>query len=349
MRIAIAHPDSQLRQQLARHLGDMDLAWESGDMATTLERLAADPPQVLLMGIRLDNRAGIRKHLQAMVQRHALPVLMLVSSMETEADIIFEALGAGAADAVALNLENGGVNPNDLQQLGAKLRNLGLLHTGLKFRPRQATPAVASGLPPLIAMGASTGGPSVLADILTGLPAELPASLVIVQHVDAEFSQGLAEWLDSQTPLAVRLARSGDRPLPGHVHLASSHEHLVINPAGGFQYTPHPADYVYRPSVNVFFDSVARNWRGPVAAVLLTGMGRDGAEGMALLHRKGILTLAQDAASCAVYGMPRAAIESGVVQAVDDPQGLRARLLEFVSLHDDGAARQSAAGGGWQT
>src|SRR5439155_13483432 len=143
-----------------------------------------------------------------------------------------------------------------------------------------------------------------LATVLGRLPETFRASLVIVQHVDAQFMSGLAEWLDYQTPLRVRLAREGDRPQPGTVLLAGSENHLAFASPARLIYTPHPTDCSYRPSVDVFFNSVKKFWRGDVIGVLLTGMGRDGADGLLALRRRGHHTIAQDKATSAVYGMP---------------------------------------------
>jgi len=137
----------------------------------------------------------------------------------------------------------------------------------------------------------------------------LPASVVIVQHVDTQFAQGLANWLDYHTALQVRLAQDGDHPQPGLALLAGRNLHLVFTNPTRLAYTNHPADCSYRPSVDVFFHSVKRFWLGDVIGVLLTGMGRDGAEGLRGLRRDGHHTIAQDQGSSAVFGMPKAAAE----------------------------------------
>jgi two-component system response regulator WspF len=117
----------------------------------------------------------------------------------------------------------------------------------------------------------------------------------------------MAEWLGQTSALPVRLARPGDRPTAGTVLLAGACDHLVLKRAGCLEYTPDPREADYRPSIDVFFHSVSRFWRGDVVGVLLTGMGRDGALGLKALRNQGHFTIAQDQASCAVYGMPKAA------------------------------------------
>ena len=127
--------------------------------------------------------------------------------------------------------------------------------------------------------------------------------------MDEQFAGGLAEWLRSHTVLRVRLAEEGDRPTAGTVFLAARESHLVLANPMLLGYTRQPVDCSYRPSVDVFFRSVIEHWRGTVIGVLLTGMGRDGAEGLKALRERGHHTIAQDRATSAVYGMPKAAAE----------------------------------------
>ena len=140
---------------------------------------------------------------------------------------------------------------------------------------------------------------------------DLGAAVLVAQHIDAQFSPGLATWLDQQIPLPVRLAQPGERPQAGVVLLAGRNDHLVLQANGCLAYTPDPRDEPYRPSVNRLFRSLLQPGLSPGQAVLLTGMGRDGAAGLLELRQAGWHTIAQNASTCAVYGMPRAAIELG--------------------------------------
>jgi two-component system response regulator WspF len=164
-------------------------------------------------------------------------------------------------------------------------------------------------MPTVVAIGASTGGPEALARTLTGLPADFPAAIVIIQHVAVEFAPSLARWLQGQSLLPVRVAQDGDALKPGEVLLAGTDDHLILRLDRCVAYTADPADYPYRPSVDVFFNSLAATGTRPGVAVLLTGMGRDGAQGLLHLRRLGWHTITQDQASCVVYGMPRAAAD----------------------------------------
>jgi chemotaxis response regulator CheB len=159
----------------------------------------------------------------------------------------------------------------------------------------------------LLAIGASAGGPSAVAAVLRALPKKFPAAIVVIQHIDEQMAAGMALWLGHQSSLTVRVALEGDRVETGCVLLASTSDHLVLKTPDTVGYTREPREYVYRPSVDVFFQSVARLWRGPAVGVLLTGMGRDGAIGLKALRDQGRYTIAQDETTSAVYGMPKAA------------------------------------------
>jgi two-component system response regulator WspF len=181
----------------------------------------------------------------------------------------------------------------------------------------------------LIAIGASAGGPAALARIVSYLPANFCTPLVVVQHVHSHFAQTLANWLDNQTPLRVRLAQEGDCPSPGTILLAGRDQHLVFANSHCLDYVAEPVDSSYRPSVDVFFESVRQHWLGTVLGLLLTGIGRDGAQGLLGLRNDGHHTIAQDEASSAIYGMPKAAADLGAAAEVLslDQIGLRLRAL----------------------
>ncbi len=139
---------------------------------------------------------------------------------------------------------------------------------------------------------------------------------MVIQHLDRHFAPGLADWLGKQIALPVRLARDGDVPEPGVVLLPSREDHLVLNLHGTLSYTADPKDYVYRPSIDAFFKSVAVHWKSSAAGVLLTGMGRDGAQGLKKMREAKFLTIAQDQKTSAVYGMPKAAAELGAAKQI---------------------------------
>jgi two-component system response regulator WspF len=150
-------------------------------------------------------------------------------------------------------------------------------------------------------------GPAALAHILEQLPPPLRAPVVVVQHISAEFATDL--WLRGRSRLPVAVAREGGEPTPGVVSVAVTNDHLLLTPDRRFHYAKELADYPYRPSVDVWCESLAAHWPKPGVAALLTDMGQDGARGLAALRQAGWLTIAQDEATSVVYGMPRAAVE----------------------------------------
>jgi len=173
---------------------------------------------------------------------------------------------------------------------------------------------LSGGTPPILAIGASTGGPKALADILTALPPGFPAAVVVVQHMDPAFNAGLNAWLKEQSPLPLTVARPGETLQAGHVYIARGGDHLIITANGTLHYTDVPEDTPFRPSVDALFESLARQKLCTGVAVLLTGMGRDGARGLLALRQAGWNTIGQDAGTCAVFGMPKAALELGAAE-----------------------------------
>ena len=163
-----------------------------------------------------------------------------------------------------------------------------------------------------IGVGASTGGPAAIRDLLEALPSKLPASVLLVQHIAPGFELGLADWLKRELGLDVRVARQGERPRPGAVRLAPAGYHLRLAPGGVLELDASaPPVQGHRPAVDELFQSLAEGDSLRSAGVLLTGMGSDGVEGLLELRRQGGLTLAQDEATSVVFGMPRVAVERG--------------------------------------
>ncbi len=172
-----------------------------------------------------------------------------------------------------------------------------------------STHTPANIFPTMVAIGASTGGPKAVATILSVLPADIEAVFVVLIHVGAKFAPRMGAWLDLQTDLPVHLVKAGVRPKLGSAYFPDGLGHLVLSSARTLNYSAQPADLAYRPSIDTFFCSVVKNWVGPTIGVLLTGMGRDGAEGLLALRQIGAYTIAQDEASSVVYSMPKVARE----------------------------------------
>jgi chemotaxis response regulator CheB len=189
----------------------------------------------------------------------------------------------------------------------------------------------------LVAIGASTGGPMALSHLLTELRLPACACVVVVQHIDQRFADTFASWLDAQTDLPVRVIEEGSRLMPGHVLIAKTNDHLLLDEDARLSYSPVPRDYAYRPSVDVFFHCIASHWRQRAIGVLLTGMGRDGADGLLAMRRAGMLTIAQDQATSAVYGMPRAAVELDAAELVLPLPEICATLHRHMKIDEEPA------------
>ena len=182
--------------------------------------------------------------------------------------------------------------------------------------PQKIPQKISQKIPGIVAIGASTGGPKALNAILSRLPANFPVPALCVQHISQGFLQGLVDWLDRSCPLKVRQAHAGEIPLPGYVYFPAEGTHLNVSDRGCLQLSRQPAADGHCPSITHTFESVARFYGSGGIGVLLTGMGRDGAIGLQAIARAGGITVAQDRASCVIFGMPASAIELGAARYV---------------------------------
>jgi two-component system response regulator WspF len=336
MRIAIVN-DMMMAVEAVRRViatsSGHQLAWVALDGEEAVARSAEDTPDLILMDLIMPRLDGVEATRRIM-RNNPCAIVVVTASVTDNSSKVFEAMGAGALDAVNTPVLEGISSTEGTQPLLAKIETI----RKLIGAPAVAKPPVRGEPPPfsaperpetLVAIGASAGGPAALAKVLSELPADFPAPLILIQHVDVQFAKGLADWLQCQTPLKVRIAQEGDQPTPGTVLLAGTDNHLVFLASDRLGYVREPADYSYRPSVDVFFKSVERFWEGTVVAVLLTGMGRDGAEGLRLLRNAGQHTIAQDRSSSAVYGMPKAAAELDAASEILSLDKIGPRLLQL--------------------
>lgn len=338
MRIAIVNDMPMALEAISRLLraADHQVAWTACNGHEAIERCAGDRPDLILMDLFMPGLSGVDATRRIM-QETPCPILIVTASVDHHTAKVFEALGAGAMDVVITPvLGADGMGPGGAALLG-KIRMLTRLITGraASAAPPENLNTPAEPLPiarnRLIAIGCSAGGPAALAMVLGSLPRDFAAAIVIIQHVDEQFAPLLAKWLNEQSPLPVRIAGDGDQPEPGTVLLAGRNDHLIFSGPRRFSYTPKPESCSYRPSVDTFFESVVRHWKGQTAGVLLTGMGRDGAKGLKALRDHGALTIAQDQASCTVYGMPKAAAMIGAAAEILPLDQIGPRLTRLFS------------------
>jgi two-component system response regulator WspF len=348
MRIGIVNDSAIARESLRRAVASVpehQVAWLAVDGAQAVELAAVDRPDLILMDLIMPGLDGVEATRRIMT-RWPCPIVIVTATISGHMGRVYEAMSLGAIDAV----DTPGLGPaGDLAGASALLEKIRMVHK-LVGRPERVElaplpPARPEWSPrpacPLVALGASTGGPAALATVLSGLPARFEAAVVVIQHVDAAFAPGLARWLGEQSGRRVDLVQDGQIPEAGRVLLAATDDHLVVDDRLALRYTVEPSELHYRPSVDVFFASAAALWPEPGAAALLTGMGRDGASGLLALRRAGWATIAQDEASSVIWGMPRAAVELGSATRVVPLAEVATAIVEGVR---DRTRRNSGAG-----
>lgn len=327
-----------LRRSINTHTKH-EVLWVARDGAEAVARCENACPDLILMDLFMPRLNGIEATRQIMA-RTPCAIVVATARVEDHISQVFAAMGAGALDAVDVPPLAGAASSKGVAMLLAKIQTIEKL-LGATRSPKSAK-TIRAVLPPtgarapdqpgkLVVIGASAGGPAALTAILAGLPATFPAAIVVVQHVDQQFAAGLAEWLASRARLPVRVVAEGDRVEPGRVFLAGRNQHLVMSSGTRLSYSLQPHQSAYCPSVDVFFHSVARHWRGMTAGILLTGMGRDGAEGLKALREAGHHTIAQNRLSSTVYGMPKAAVELQAAREILALDKIAPRLISILS------------------
>lgn len=300
-------------RQVLRAAPEHDLIWIAKNGAEAVEFCLKETPDLILMDLMMPVMDGVESTRRIMKQTPTA-ILIVTSTVAGHSSKVFEAMGAGALDVVATPVfgdtgaaEGGKALLDKIRRIARLQGDTSTASSRGSVPARKAAGEKPSGL--LVAIGCSTGGPKILVNVLEKFPKTFPGSVVVIQHMDQKFTPGLVDWLDTQVPMSVKIARQGDFPEIGKILLACTDDHLTMTPKKILLYTKEPRDNFYHPSVDVFFNSVAQCWPGRGIAVLLTGMGKDGAEGLLALRRLGWYTIAQDQSTSIVYGMPKAAAD----------------------------------------
>jgi two-component system, chemotaxis family, response regulator WspF len=330
MRIGIVNDIGLAREALRRVVqscSEHEVAWTANDGAEAIALARIDRPDLILMDLFMPGTDGVEATRRIMGESPCA-ILVVTATISGHLSKVYQAMGYGALDAIDTPTLGPCGQISGAALLLHKMEIIGKLLGKTTEQPRdQHAVAVSSThilhslnitavIEPLVILGASTGGPNALAQVLTEIPATLEVPIIIVQHVDAAFAPGLAQWLSEQSRRRVRLVTEGHRPAAHEVLLSGTDDHLILGEDRCLHYSTEPSDVSYRPSVDVFFASVARNWPRPGVAALLTGMGRDGAAGLLKLRRQDWRTIAQDESSSVVWGMPKAAAEIGAAEQV---------------------------------
>ncbi len=336
MRIGIlsgAVRETEILQKALSQSAEHRVLWSARTGTEAIALSMTDTPDVVLLDLLVGREDGLDA-IRQMTASGQCAVLIITSSVLDHSAQVFEAMGHGALDVVEMPGPSDPPAGESGARLLAKLAIIARLiaerSTAHVSRPVSQHVPPRSTQPVLVAIGASAGGPKALATLLHGLPRDFPAAIVIIQHVEAQFANGMAEWLNDQCAVTVAVALEGDYPQVGRVLLAGTGDHLAMKKTGRLSYTPEPREYAYRPSIDVFFNTVSCFWKGDVVGVLLTGMGRDGALGLKALRNLGHHTIAQDQLSSAVYGMPKAAATLRAAVEILPMDKIAARLIDVV-------------------
>jgi two-component system chemotaxis response regulator CheB len=299
------------------HDADITVIGQATSAAAAVALVASAHPDILIVDLTLADGSSQRT-IEQIMHDHPTPILVLSNRIDDRrSPSAVEALVAGALDALPCPQHWTAEQSAELRETVRRLSKTWVIRH-LRGGPSDGTSALRTKRPgeqrPVVAVAASTGGPSALATLLADLAA-LDAPVLIVQHLHADFVDGLQEWMSRVSALPVEVARHHQLAQPGRVYLAPGNLHLRLGSNQRLELNPEPIS-THRPSADVLFSSVAAH-AGPAAVgVILTGMGDDGARGLLELRRGGGQTIGQDEASCAVFGMPRAAQRLGAVAEV---------------------------------
>ncbi|MFZ0430500.1 MAG: chemotaxis response regulator protein-glutamate methylesterase [Acidobacteriota bacterium] len=331
-----------LTEQLSRH-PDIEVVGSAVDPYVARDKILKLEPDVLTLDIEMPRMDGLT-FLEHLMRQRPMPVVVLSSLTPKNSETALRALRMGAVEVLAK--PDSRFSTPDSRYLAEVIRAAARARirrttaaSDAEVEPQVASTAALSGIETthkVLAIGASTGGTNTLESILQALPHSIPGTL-IVQHMPADFTRIFAERLNSVCAVRVREARDGDPVVPGVVLIAPGGHHMLLERSGAqyrVQVKDGPKVHFQRPSVDVLFYSVARNAGRNAVGVILTGMGADGARGLAAMKESGAQTIAQDESTCVVFGMPKEAIRLGAAQSVLPLPEIPRKILQLLSADD---------------
>ncbi len=329
-------------KQMAESDPDIEVVGTARDGLEGTEMAAALTPDVITMDVEMPRMTGLEA-LSIIMHKTPTPVIMLSSLTAEGAKSTFDALEAGAVDYIAKNLATSSFDLMKVQEeLVSKIkavarRRVRAINPGVLKRPEPivavrksfATQKIA-----FVAIGASTGGPRAVQEVISKLPGDMTTGLLIAIHMPKAFTGAFAERLNELSALSVKEAVTGDKVLPGHVLLTPGGRQTRIRKRGLMDFcvevSDEPKDSLYKPCVDIAMKSVAECYPGRSLGVILTGMGHDGLEGMRMIKEKGGKTLAQNEQTCTVYGMPKAVVDAGIADKTAPLDMIAAEILNMI-------------------
>jgi two-component system chemotaxis response regulator CheB len=349
IRVLIVEDSPFMQRLLTALIGaqdDLKVVGVADDPIAARESIKALRPDVITLDVEMPRMDGIT-FLERLMRLRPMPVVMVSSLTESNAEVTLRALELGAVDFVTKPRGEGGT---EVEQFGAELVEKLRLAAVAEIQPLPALPAKSS--PDaivfrsscLIAIGGSTGGTEAIRELLVPMPLNAPP-IVIVQHMPEMFTRLFARRLDDLCAIKVSEAVHGERLQQGHAYIAPGGWHMTLGGKAGIAEVrldqTEPVNR-HRPSVDVLFHSAARVFGARAAGVILPGMGRDGAEGLGEMKRAGAATFAQDRASCVVFGMPKAAIDAGFAGYIAPAGRLAAKVIEALRVDPGAATKQGS-------
>ncbi|PKG46900.1 MULTISPECIES: chemotaxis-specific protein-glutamate methyltransferase CheB [Halomonadaceae] len=341
IRVVIAD-DSQVARDVLRDIlsrdGDIDIVGEATNGREAVELAKRLVPQLITMDLNMPVMDGLSA-IEEIMHTKGIPILVI--SDRSDAQSAYQAIEVGALEV----MPKPSLDEADGDRLLERVRLLAGVSVITRLRRRSKAPAPLTpmsapltptrGLPRdfqhVIAIACSTGGPQALVRVLRLLPAGFPAPIVIAQHISHGFINGMAQWLASLCAMPVSVGQEGEQLRPGHIYLSPSECDLCVTPRHRFRLQPSPEISIYHPSCDVLLASVAEVYGSDAIGIILTGMGRDGVNGMRAIYQAGGTTFAQDEASSVIYGMNQEAVKAGVIQYELPLDSLPDRLMRDLS------------------
>ncbi len=336
MKIGIVNDSPMALRAIARTLetsSGHQVLWLARSGEEALNYCLKQLPELVLMDMVMPGLNGAETTRQ-IIHKCPTTILVVTASVEGNCGLAFQAMGEGALDVIATPRLN---EPREQAAFLKKINQIATLISTTSGTKSIRIPKTtdyrytnADNPNRLVIIGCSAGGPAASAEILRHLPGASGAAVVILQHIDAGFVTELAGWLGNQSKWPVRVANEGEVLFHGTVWLAGATGHLLLDKNAQAHYSTEPSQLSFRPSIDVLLNSIAGCWQGNVIAVILTGMGNDGAQGLLALRKRGFVTFAQDQQSSAIFGMPKAAAECGAATEVLSLQQITARITEWI-------------------